>query len=276
MLRRERTKELIIHADDLGMSHSVNCAVFEAFAKGAISSASAIITAPWAQEVGTYAENCSALDIGVHLTVTSEWQNYRWRPAVSQGNSQLADVGGWFYREAPSSLHGVGNQPSLEVELLAQVRLAECAGISPTHVDSHMYELFRSKNCFETYVRVAQQCRLPFLIHPHLVNPDWRRSLSEAAVALDGVLEINGGVMPARWLEWYLETIRTLRPGLWQLTVHPGYDDDELRIITDRRYLWGSAWRQRDLNVLLSSQFKECLAENNVRLIDWKELASRH
>src|SRR5687768_10034113 len=92
------SKLLIIHADDLGAAHSINAASFDALDKGDISSASAMVPTPWITEVAAYARSHPNADLGLHLTITSEWETYRW------GSVESAD-------KVPSLLDSTGTFP---------------------------------------------------------------------------------------------------------------------------------------------------------------------
>ena len=72
------SKLLILHADDLGVAHSEDTASFDALNRGAVSSASVMIPTPWVSEVAAYFKAHPNVDIGLHLTLTSEWETYRW------------------------------------------------------------------------------------------------------------------------------------------------------------------------------------------------------
>src|SRR5687767_8215717 len=156
-------KLLIIHADDLGAAHSINAASLDALNKGTISSASIMMPTPWVTEVATYAKAHPNADLGLHLTITSEWETYRWGSvAPADKVSSLLDSTGTFPGDVPPVV-AKAKPAEVELELRAQIDRAISLGIRPTHLDSHMGALFASPELFATYVRVARAYRLPFL-----------------------------------------------------------------------------------------------------------------
>jgi chitin disaccharide deacetylase len=265
-------KLLIIHADDLGAAHSIDAASFEALDKGTISSASIMIPTPWVTEVATYAKARPNADLGLHLTITSEWETYRW------GSVAPAD-------KVPSLLDSLGTFPSdvapvvarakpaeVEREIRAQIDRAIALGIRPTHVDSHMGALFASPELFATYVRVARAYRLPFLAlrGDRRVKP--QAPLLESDILLDTVIIAGPDVPRDRWKEYYLREIANLKPGVTELIVHLGRDDSELQAVTVNHEPYGSAWRQRDTDVISSPEFRKALTDNRVIVITWRDL----
>ena len=265
-------KLLIIHADDLGAAHSINTASFDALDRGTISSASIMIPTPWVTEVATYAKTHPNADLGLHLTITSEWDTYRW------GSTAPVD-------KVPSLLDSTGTFPSdvapvvarakpveVEREIRAQIDRAIALGIRPTHLDSHMGALFSSPELFATYVRVARAYRLPFLAlrGDRRVKPP--APLLETDVLLDTVIIAGPEVPRGRWKEFYVREISNLKPGVAELIVHLGRDDSELQAVTVNHEPYGSAWRQRDTDVVNSPEFKQALVDNRVVVITWRDL----
>ena len=266
-------KLLILHADDLGFAHSANVASFDALDRGVISSASIMVPTPWITEVAAYARAHPNADLGLHLTLTSEWQTYRWGSVESKDKvPSLLDSAGTF----PSDVQPVAARAKpLEVqrELRAQIERALALGIRPTHLDSHMGALFSTPELFATYVEVARDYRLPFLaLRDNNLPPAFRRSLSESDVLLDAVIIAGPDVPRGQWKAFYLNAIANLKPGLTEMIVHLGRDDAELQAVTVDHEPYGSAWRQRDYDVVTSGEFRKALQDHHVVLVTWREL----
>jgi predicted glycoside hydrolase/deacetylase ChbG (UPF0249 family) len=266
-------KLLILHADDLGSAHSVNAASLAALDKGDISSASIMMPTPWVAEVAAYARAHPNADLGLHLTVTSEWETYRWGSVESRDRvPTLLDSAGTF----PNASDPVAKKASpveIERELRAQVERALALGIRPTHVDSHMGTLFTTPALVATYMKVARDYHLPFLALKTVPFGTATMPLSPNDIALDAVIIANPDIPRDRWKEFYLNGIAGLKPGsITEMIVHLGYDDAELQAVMVNHEPYGSAWRQRDYDVVTSPEFKKALKDNNVILITWKQI----
>src|SRR6059058_5333645 len=148
-------KLLILHADDLGTAHSVDAASFDALDKGIISSASIMMPTPWVTEVAAYARAHPEADLGLHLTLTSEWATYRWGTVASAAAvpSLLDSTGTLPDDTGPVSTRA--KMPEVEMEVRAQLERARALGIRPTHLDSHMGSLFGTPALLATYVKMA-------------------------------------------------------------------------------------------------------------------------
>lgn len=156
-------KLLILHADDLGLAHSVNAASLDALGSGAVSSASIMMTTPWITEVAAWAKTHPDADLGIHLTLTSEWHTYRWGSVAPKDSvASLVDSAGFLPSDVPP-VATRAKQAEVEREIRAQIDRAVALGIHPTHIDSHMGALFSTPELIATYVRVARDYHLPFL-----------------------------------------------------------------------------------------------------------------
>jgi len=267
-------KLLIVHADDLGMAHSVNVATIKAFESGLVTSGSIMVPCPWLPEIAAYARANPQADLGLHLTLTSEWTQFRWGPVAPKDRvASLLDNNGYF-RLTETDAAKYADPKEVEMEIRAQIERAKALGIVPTHLDSHMGTLYQNKALFEIFLRVAREQKLPVRVAkawftradflPELLTPN--------DVFIDRVLDINPGVAPQDWASFYTDALRKLEPGVTEVVIHLAYDDTEMRGATSDHPAWGAAWRQRDFEFFTSDAFRKVLAENNIKLITWREL----
>ena len=266
-------KLLIVHADDLAVAHSVDSASFDALDKNGVTSASVMVPCPWLNEVAAYAKEHPDADLGLHLTLTSEWTIYRWGPVESKDKvASLLDSSGYLWPEtAPAAQHIKPDEA--EREIRAQVERAVAVGIHPTHLDSHMGVLFAKPELFAVYVKIAHEHHLPFLA-PRIPGAPLKFSsqLSDKDPVVDSVVMATPTVHADQWKEFYGNAIKNLKPGLSEMIVHLGHDDAELQAVTLDHPDYGSAWRQRDYNFVMSAEFKKMLEENHIVLVKWKDL----
>ena len=267
------SKLLILHADDLAVAHSEDAASFDALDKRAVTSASIMVPCPWLNEVAAYAKEHPDADLGLHLTLTSEWKTYRWGPVESKDKvPSLLDPSGYLWPETDQAGRNLKPEEA-ERELRAQIERALAMGIHPTHLDSHMGVLFSRLELFAVYVKVAREYKLPFLA---VRSPDAPKELlsllSDQDPVLDSVVIADPKVAAADWKRFYSNAIKNLKPGVTEIIVHLGHDDAELQAVMVDHPDYGAAWRQRDYDVVTSPEFKKALAENHVILIRWKDL----
>ncbi len=268
------SKLLIIHADDLGVAHAADEASFRALDTHAVTSASVMVPCPWLTEVATYARSHPAADIGIHLTLTSEWDDYKWGSVAPRDRvPSLLDPNGYFYSDvAPFAAHA--RPEEAEIEVRAQITRAEEMGIHPTHLDIHMGALAATPQLYEVLIKVGHEMHLPFMaLHTNLPQyAPMMKLLSPNDIALDSLVMADAMVPPQRWPEFYANAIRNLKPGLNEMIVHLGYNNAELEAITAGHPAYGAVWRQRDFNEVTSPAFKHLLKENHVILVGWKDL----
>ena len=267
-------KLLIIHADDLGMSHSVNAATIKAFESGLVNSGSIMVPCPWFSEIATYARANPQADLGLHLTLTSEWTTFRWGPLTSRDRvGSLLDKDGYFYlTETEAASHA--DPKEVELEITTQIERARASGVQPTHLDSHMGTLYQNKALFEVFLRVARKYKLPVRVaRTWFDRADFLpETLKADDVYIDRVLDINTAVAANDWAKFYSDAIKNLEPGVTEVVIHLAYDDAEMRGATFNHPDWGAAWRQRDFEFFTSDAFRKLLQENQIKLITWREL----
>jgi chitin disaccharide deacetylase len=267
-------KLLIVHADDLGMARSVNAATIKGFESGLVSSGSIMVPCPWLPEIAAYARKHPQADLGLHLTLTSEWTPYRWGPVLPKDRvASLLDNTGYFYlTESEAAAHA--NAKEVEAEIRAQIERARSLGIQPTHLDSHMGTLYQNKTLFEILLRVARENKLPIRLSKEwLASNEYLPSiLTPNDVAIDKIISIEPNVIAEGWSKFYADAIKSIQPGVTEMIIHLAYDDEEMRAATADHPDWGAAWRQRDLEFFTSDTFRKLLEENRVKLITWREI----
>ena len=266
-------KLLILHADDLAVAHSVDTASFDSLNSGAVSSASIMIPCPWLTEVAEYAKHHPDADLGLHLTLTSEWKTYRWG-SVAPGDkvASLLEPDGTFYSTA-EEVAANANPVDAEREIRAQVERAVAVGIHPSHLDSHMGSLFSKPEFIAAYIKVAHDHQLPFLaLKPADARAPFLSLLSSTDVILDAIVIAPQGLGADQTSDFYLNAIKNLKPGLTEIIVHLGHDDSELQAVMVDHENFGAAWRQRDYDIVNSPRFKQGLRDNHVILVHWKDL----
>lgn len=274
-------KLLILHADDLGMCHSANVAAIKAFKENAISSASVMVPCPWFPEIAAWSKENPAFDIGLHLTLTSEWQYYRWRPVAPIDKVKgLLDQGGFLWKDVPPVIQNATPQ-EVETELRAQIERALQFGMKPTHIDSHMGTLYSDPRFFEVFVKLGAEYRiLPMLMEatPELIEMargmgiDYMplyRTLKEKNFPM--LTYLNPQYNPGRGFKDHRKSlhdfVRSLKPGITELIVHLGSDDPEGHAVTG-----GWQMRVNELKILLEPRFRALLKEQKVKLFTYREL----
>lgn len=268
-------KLVIIHADDLGMTHSVNAASIKGLESGLVNSASIMVPCPWFPEMADYAKAHPEADLGLHLTLTAERVFYRWGPVAAKDKiPSLVDPNGYFHLSWDKTTYIQAKE--VEIELRAQIERAMAMGVRPTHLDSHQYRLFHTnKELFQSFLRVAHDYKLPFFM-----TRDWFKdypylepSLSPGDLVVEHTVTMEPSVPAEKWGEFYADALKNLQPGVTVFIIHLAFDNEEMRAATRERDTWGAAWRQRDFDFFTSAEFKTILQQQNIKLVTWRQLA---
>ena len=267
------SKLLIINGDDLAMAHSENDASLTALDHGLISSATVMVPAPWFGEVAAYAKTHPDADLGLHLTLTAEWQTFRWGPVTPRTLvPSLVGPDGYFY-STTEDFAKHAKLDEVETEVRAQVERARSMGLEPTHLDAHMHALYATPQLFAVLRKVARDYRLPIrMARNETLFQDLLPYVEAAYPFPDAIFSPLGDVQPAAWKDYYINVVKHLQPGVSELFVHLAHDDAEMRAVTVNFSVWDAAWRQRDLDVISSPEFRKALVDNGVIVIGWRPI----
>ena len=268
-------KLLIVHADDLGVAHSANHASFTALETGMVSSTSVVVPSPWFLEVAEYKKIRPNLDIGVHLTLTCEWANYKWGPITDAPS--LIDFNGYFYDNC-ADLENNAKFKEVEREFRAQIDLAVNNGINPTHIDIHMgCIIYSDLNYFKLYLKLGRDYKIPVMLTTGGLPQSFKDQLKEDDIVLDNVysagaqhFDQEGGLAKR-----YTTILRNLKPGTHALVIHPAYNNNEMQHVTIYRKYWAAQWRQDDFDFFTSDECRRIIEEENIKLITWKEIGDK-
>jgi hypothetical protein len=272
---------VIFHADDVGMCHGANVAFLELLRRGLISCGSVMAPCNWFPEAADLARQHPDLDLGVHLTLTSEWDYYRWRPlSTVESTSGLLDEEGCFWRRIPQ-VRGHLNVKAAEAELRAQVEWALAAGIDVTHLDAHMYSALIPE-LVESYVRLGLEYRLPVLL-PRRIEANLAglglgdldlsmytasfEQLEQMGMPLvDCVIGSLTVPNPERDAT-YRAMLAALPPGLTNISLHPNIAGDIETIVPDNGHV-----RVEEYALLQDADFKAFVAEQGIHIIGYRRL----
>jgi predicted glycoside hydrolase/deacetylase ChbG (UPF0249 family) len=268
---------LIINADDYGMCHSTNHAISTLLLEKSITSASLMMTCPWTLEAAHFVRKQIDIDVGIHLTLTSEWRDYKWGP-ISPNLKTLVNDCRYFPAET-SSVIARADASEIREEAISQIELALKMGISPTNIDNHMVSMHHEMEILLDLCDMYQlPLRYPKHEHAFLTDPSNHAEIVAIAnkkgiVLLDHIdmlpFSTTEGLTPTyeRTKDTAMNIIRKLKPGVTELVLHPSLDSNELRAITDTFQS-----RQYDFDVFRDADVKALLKSEDIRLIQWRDL----
>jgi predicted glycoside hydrolase/deacetylase ChbG (UPF0249 family) len=254
---------LIIRSDDAGMSHSVNMALERLIKTGLPLSISVMFPTPWYQETVGILKQHPEVSVGIHLTLNSEWRNYRWGPITGrEAVPTLCDSNGYFFQSA-EALHD--NHPDLsqvEKELRAQIDRALKSGLKIDYVDYHMGTAVEYPEFREIVERLAHEYSLGMMGYfgDSTADPQYRAD-------------------PAHKADSLVALVNRLQTGVTVLVTHVGIDDAELGALIDMNTAEPladmSKNRQGELTGLTSPRFAQALKDRHIHLITYRELIGK-
>lgn len=292
-------KVLILHVDDAGMSWDSNEGVRQAIGKGVANSVSVMMPCPWVPDMVDWLKANPQVDAGLHLTLTSEWDKYRWGPLSGKpAVPNLVDKEGAMW---PSVEDVARTTPPDEVdkEIRAQLERARAMGFNPTHMDSHMGTLFAKPEFLQKYVALGIAERIPVMIPGghntaiteqskateqtrQLMNAMGRMVWEAGLPVLDDLhnfsygweypVAIRGNDSEMRKFasSKYIESIKALKPGLTMVIMHCTWPTEGFVQISD-----SGTNRKADLLAMLNPEFKAFLEKEGIILTTWREVMKR-
>lgn len=251
---------LIIRSDDAGMSHSVNMALERLIQTGLPVSISVMFATPWHQETVEMLKRHPDVSVGIHLTLNSEWKNYRWGPVLGRGGvPTLVDSNGYFF---PSSADLPANHADLgeiERELRAQIDRAKRSGLKIDYVDYHMGTVTK----YPEYRAIAEKLAKEFGF-----------GMSEYFGEQEDSPQYDAPVNAK--IDSLVARLDRAKPPLNLLITHVGIDGPELGALLDMNASGPLAEmaknRQGELDALTSQRFRDAVKARNIKLITYRQL----
>jgi predicted glycoside hydrolase/deacetylase ChbG (UPF0249 family) len=161
-------------------------------------------------------------------------------------------------------------------ELRAQIDRAIAAGVRPTHIDTHMGSVLANPELVKVYLNLSDTYHLPVLFprsYLTMLPPDVAKSMESKIFLLDNLFMLDPKMVTGKWIDAYRKGVESLKPGLNQMIVHLAIDNEEMQAISKGHDDYGSSWRQNDLDLVSSKEFRDLLTRNNIILIGWKQIS---
>lgn len=293
------SKVVIVHVDDVGMSFDSNEGAIAAMDKGIATSCSVMMPCPWVPAYVHYWKDHPLTDAGLHLTLTSEWAEYRWGPLSGKSRVPgLVDKEGALWRSVEEVV-GHASADEVETEMRAQIERARAIGFVPTHMDSHMGTLFASPVFLQRYVKLALEYHIPIMFpggHATLIAKQsgfpeaqmqairqiGKQLWAAGLPVLDDIYnesygwELPKGTAPTdvnlqeMKTRNYKAAFESMKPGITYLIMHCTQPSEIFEHISG-----SGATRKGDLLAMLNPDLKNFIEKEHIILTTWRELSER-
>ena len=279
------SRVLILHADDIGMCQEANEAVIPYLVNQQIQSGSVMMPCAYSDVFMQWFKANADYDIGLHLTLTSEWETWRWSTVADKENVPgLLDGDGFMWHSVAEVVQNADPE-EVETEIRAQIRKALSLGIKPTHLDTHMGTLYASNAFSKIYMDIAEEYRIPAMVvdfsneaivekfkamgYPitdDLIAMTKKYSLPK----LDDYDSVPVGTSYEEVRALFFEQVESLNSGITEIIFHPSVESEKLKEITD-------SWQQRVWEARLFSdpEVIHFLKEEGIIFTTWRELMER-
>jgi chitin disaccharide deacetylase len=292
-------KVLILHIDDAGMSWDSNEGAIQAIEKGVATSVSVMMPCPWVSGFVHYLKDHPTVDAGLHLTLTSEWKDYRWEPIMGKPSVPgLVDAEGALWRSVEDVVSHAKPE-EVGAEIRSQLERARIMGFEPTHLDSHMGTLFATPEFLQQYIRLGIENKIPVMMpggHNTMIGKELNTTPESQAQLVQLGQQLWTSRLPVlddlhnASYDWpypndknvsdatlrkfatskYIETIKTLKPGLTMVLMHCTAPTEVFKFIS------GSGTKRKgDLLAMTDPVFKKFIQQEGIILTTWREVMKR-
>ena len=290
-------KVLILHVDDVGMSYDSNKGAIEAIENGVANSMSIMMPCSWVPGIIPYLKEHPDTDAGLHLTLTSEWDHYRWGPLAGKpAVPGLVDEQGAMWPSVRATATHASPE-EIEKEIRAQLDRSRTLGWEPTHLDSHMGTLFATQEYLQRYFKVGIEEQIPVMFpgghNTMILETEKSTGLTKEITdllgkqlwnaglpVLDDLHNISYGWVPKNELseeelrkyktQKYIETIQQLKPGLTMVIMHCTWPTEVFEHISG-----SGITRKGDMLAMTDPTLKDFLQSQNIILTTWREIKKR-
>ena len=272
--------KLAVRMDDMGAFHSVNNAIMDVYRNGISNSVEVMPVAAWYPEAVKMLRDAPNMDIGIHLAITSEWENAKWRPLTKC--TTMVDEAGYFLPMLFPNKNYPGQSikeqgyaiKELEAEFRAQIERVLADLPQTTHLSSHMGSTLVDDDVKALVDRLSKEYNLPCVDN----GPGENRGYTYARfTAPDGAY----GMMPGKHKTLaekensFINMLKNLKGGQYYMFVeHPSYNDSEMQTVFHIGYEDVAADRDGVRQLLTSERVKKAIKDYNVELISVADLFS--
>ncbi len=278
-------KVLLLHCDDAGMSPEANEAVQKYMSNKQINTAAVMMPCPNAKEMIDWAKKYPDADLGVHLTLTSEWKTYRWSTLTNPKKVPgLIDAEGKMHHEVPDVvMHASAKE--VETEVRAQIDKFIACGRRPSHIDTHMGTMYGSPEYVKVFLKIAQEYRLPaniinvevpevaayFKQAGYPINDEVIRNVADYKLPkLDFFTSVPTGKTYEEKRENFFKLVKSMPNGLTEIIFHPATLTENLKSIT-------GSWQQRvwEGEMFSDPVVLKFFKDEGIIITDWKDIMKR-
>ncbi len=255
---------LLVRGDDIGSSHSANVGCIESYQNGILRSVELMPTTPWFPEAVRLLNEHPGLDVGIHLTLTSEWSNVKWRPLTAAPS--LVDGNGFFFpmvwpnKNFPAGCsirESAWKLEEIEKELRAQIELSLKNVPPASHLSTHMGFTSLDPSLEALVEKLAGEFKLGYRFKNSNLQPfsGW-----------EGALSLS------KRIDAFAANLKKLQPGTWLFVDHPGKDTPEMQAVHHPGYEDVASDREWVTRVFTSEKIKKIIQNRKIQLISYRDI----